>query len=102
MPVWQAEENPPLTMATWPESPQSEPYDHIAAIWLQITMATRRDAPKPYDTNLMKSTMSKKFATSMGLPQKYAFMRDPITVLTSMSLATVEALAKGEVLVWAV
>ena len=40
-----------------------EPCDHSAAIWPKNTMAIRPHAPKPYDTNLMKSTMSKKFAT---------------------------------------
>jgi len=31
-------------------------------------MAIRPHAPKPYDTNLMKSTMSKKFATTDDEP----------------------------------
>jgi hypothetical protein len=43
-----------------------EPCDHSAAIWPKNTMAARPHAPKPYDTNLMKSTMSKKFATKRG------------------------------------
>jgi hypothetical protein len=40
-----------------------EPYDQSAAIWPINAMAARPHAPKPCDTNFMKSTMSKKFAT---------------------------------------
>ena len=41
----------------------AHPYDHSAAIRPQNTMAVRSDVQKPYDANLMKSTMSKKFVT---------------------------------------
>jgi len=47
-----------------------EPCDHSAAIWPKNTMAIRPHAPKPYDTNLMKSTMSKKFATVIWMQKQ--------------------------------
>ena len=55
----------------------AHPYDHSAAIRPQNTMAVRSDVQKPYDANLMKSTMSKKFvtpsATSPATPLTSAF-----------------------------
>jgi hypothetical protein len=52
----------------------AQQYDHSAATWPQNTMAVRPHVQKPYDANLMKSTMSKEFATSTVTPFPIKFV----------------------------
>jgi hypothetical protein len=47
----------------WNRPVVSQPYDQSAVIWSRFTMSTQPNPEKPYDANLGKSTMAKKFAT---------------------------------------
>jgi hypothetical protein len=56
-------------------------YDPSAAIRSKITMAMQPHPKKPYDPNLMKSTMSKKFATIKFVLPSTSTTLDKVQVL---------------------